>query len=70
MAWRKSGRVKKRMLKKYALRWMDEFTKTKIPVAFKTEEERCDYVRTWARAKAGYPNRWDSMRDEFANKIR
>jgi hypothetical protein len=63
MAWRKRGKMAKRILKKYARSWMDNFTKTKIPAAFKTEAERLDYVRTWARARAGYPNKWDRAKE-------
>ncbi|MEA5016138.1 MAG: hypothetical protein VB099_16425 [Candidatus Limiplasma sp.] len=53
------AKTKRRVLKKWARRWMDKFTRTKIPLAFSSETERKEYVKAWARARAGYPNKWD-----------
>lgn len=56
--------MKKRVLKKKAKVFMDHFTAVKIPLAFKNETERAEYVRAWARAYVGqkhhYPEygRW------------
>lgn len=51
--------MNKRITKKYAKKFMDRFTKTKIPDAFKSEAERRQFVKAWSRSyvwqSANYP---------------
>lgn len=44
---------KKRIRKKYAKRFMDWFTREKIPKAFVSEAERRQFVSAWARRCVG-----------------
>lgn len=46
--------MKKRTKKKLAKKYMDWFTKTKLPLAFKAESERMGFVRMWANRRTGY----------------
>ena len=41
--------MNRRILKKRAKRFMDSFTREKIPAAFTSEEERRQYVSAFAR---------------------
>lgn len=45
--------MKKRILKKRAKRFMDLYTKEKIPLAFSDENQRRAYVIAWARTYVG-----------------
>lgn len=45
--------MKRRLLKKRAKSFMDQFSREKIPAAFKSEAERREYVRAWARQYVG-----------------
>ena len=46
-------KLKKRVLKKKAKIFMDHFTAEKIPLAFRSESQRRQYVSAWARAYVG-----------------
>lgn len=45
--------MNRRMLKKRAKRFMDSFTREKIPAAFTSEQERRQYVSAFARKYVG-----------------
>ena len=45
--------MNRRILKKRAKRFMDSFTREKIPAAFTSEEERRQYVSAFARQYVG-----------------
>ena len=57
-------KLKKRLLKKKAKIFMDHFTAVKIPLAFKNETERAEYVRAWARAYVGQKHHYPEMEEE------
>jgi hypothetical protein len=46
--------MNRRKFKKRCKKYMDWFTREKIPLAFKSEKDRKLYISTWARARAGY----------------
>ena len=45
--------MKRRAKKKLARKWMDNFSKSKIPLVFRDEQERRQYVSAWARQYIG-----------------
>lgn len=57
-------RMKKRLLKKKAKIFMENFTAVKIPLAFRSESQRRQYVSAWARAYVGQKHRYPEMEEE------
>lgn len=50
--------MNRRIAKKRAKKWIDWFTREKIPAAFNDERQRREYCAAWARMQVEQRGKW------------